>query len=154
MNCLLTDVCFNSERIVYRLECRFKSNSSRISFDGKCFPLEKPEENIKVSRSLLKLCPIIRKSMDNEDENILSESSEDEIEQISSPKSAINVVNDDYLDELAEWEPNKSSHLILENDEEEDIEENIQQMNNETTHVDPLDSSTGKNLIIVSKPER
>jgi hypothetical protein len=151
MNCLLTDVCFNSERIVYRLECRFKSNSSRISFDGKCFPLEKPEENIKVSRSLLKLCPIIKESMDNEDDNVSSESSEDEIEQISSP---INLVNDDYLDELAEWEPNKSSHIILENDEEEDIEENIQQMNNETTHVDPLDSSTGKNLIIVSKPER
>jgi hypothetical protein len=138
--CLLFDICLNSERISYLLEYRFKRNSNRTSFDFKCFLPEQPSNNRKISHSLTKNYSTIIKSIDNDDENVSSESSEDEIEQISSPKSSINLTDDDYLDKLAEWEPNKST-LLVESNEDEEEEETIQQMNDEDAHIDSIGSS-------------
>jgi len=144
--CLLNNLYLNSERIFYRLEYRFKNNSCKTSFDFKSFLPEQPSYNTKMSCSLLEFHPIIIKSIDDDDDHVSSESSEDEIEQISSSKSSINLVNDDYLNKLAEWEPGKSPGIIEndDDDEEEAIENDVQQMNNENTHADSIDSSTSK----------
>jgi hypothetical protein len=133
--CLLSDKCLNSERISYIFEYRFKKNSNRTSFDFKTFLPEQPSNNIKFSHSLLKIHPKIIESIDIDDENSSSESSEDEIEQISSPKMLTNLTDNDYLDKLVEMEVKKSPSIVesSEDEEEEKIEDNI--------HIEPIDSS-------------
>jgi hypothetical protein len=141
--CLLSNIILNSERISYLLECRFKSNSIRTSFDFKSFLPEQPSNNAKVSRSLLKLYPIRINSNNNDDESISSESSDEEIEEISSPKLSFNVNNDDYLDNLAEWEPNQQ-RPIVETDDEEEVRNDIQAIIHDNTHADAIDMSAGE----------
>ncbi|CAF4058749.1 unnamed protein product [Rotaria sp. Silwood2] len=143
--CLLPNICLNSERISYLLECRFKSNSIGASFDFKSILPEKPSNNAKISRSFLKVCPKKVNPINNNDECISSESSEDEIDQISLPKTPINAANDDYLNSLAEWEPNNFQPIIESDDEEEEEIEmriDIQTVDNDNTHVEYMDLST------------
>jgi hypothetical protein len=142
--CLLSNIILNSERISYLLECRFKSNSIRTSFDFKSFLPEQPSTNAKVSRSLLKSYPIrINSNNNDDDESISSESSDEEIEEISSPKSSFNVNNDDYLDNLAEWEPNQQQPIV-ETDDEEEVRNDIQEIIHDNTHADSIDMSAGE----------
>ncbi|CAF0990298.1 unnamed protein product [Rotaria sp. Silwood1] len=142
---LLSNICLNSERISSLLEYRFKSNSIRTSFDFKSILPEKPSDNAKISRSFLKVRPKNVNSVNNnDDKNILSESSEDEIDEISSPKTPINVADDDYLNSLAEWEPN-NLRPIIESDEEEEQQQtrsDVQKINYDNTPVDSMDLST------------
>ena len=141
--CILSNIILNSERISYRLEYRFKSNSIRTSFDFKSFLPEQPSDNAKVSRSLLKFCPISITSINNDDNTMSSESSEEEIEEISSPKTSFHASDDDYLTKLAEWEPSKPQPLI-DSDDEEEIRNDTQAIIHENDHIDSMDMSTGK----------
>jgi hypothetical protein len=145
--CLLSNLTLNSERVFYLLERRFKSNSTRTSFDFKSFLPEQPSNNTKVSRSLLRFHPSVNSVNDNE-EQILSESSEDEIEETSSPKLSPND-DDDYLNKLAEWEPNKFQSMSESDDDGENEEAKmiLQTINNENTLVDPMDLSIGKSKL-------
>jgi len=129
--CLLSDKCLNSERIFDILEYRFKRNSNRTSFYFKTFLPEQPSNNIKLSHSLLKIHPKINESIDNDDENSSSESSEDEIEQISSPNMLTNLTDDDYLDKLVEMEVKKSPSIV-ESSEDDEEEEEIESMDSST----------------------
>ncbi|CAF0761377.1 unnamed protein product [Rotaria sordida] len=160
--CLLSNICLNSERIFYLLECRFKSNSMRTSFYFKSILPEKLSNKAKISRSLLKILPKKVNSVDNnnnnddddDDESILSESLEDDIDKISLPKSPINAAaaaaagdddDDDYLNRLAEWEPNNLQPIIENDDNDDDEEEetrmDVQKINDENTNVNPMDLS-------------
>jgi hypothetical protein len=140
MCCLLNNISLNTERIFDLLECRFKSNSLKTSFDFKSFPPEQPADNIKISHSSFKFYnPTVTKSTENnDDESVSSESSNDEDEEVSSMDD---LAEDDHLDRLAEWEPDKNSPIVESEEEEED---NVQQMNEEITQVNPLDLPTGK----------
>jgi hypothetical protein len=148
---LLSNICLNSERISYRIEKRFKSNSNRTSFDFKSFLPEKPSNNTKVSRSLLKIYPINESSVNTNDENLSSESSESETEEIPSPKLPLDTTNDDFLNVLLEWDPNKAQP-VNESDieEEEEVRNDTQQINNDTIPSDHMDISTGKPITIDS----
>jgi hypothetical protein len=145
MYCLLNNISFNTERIFHLLECRFKTNSLRTSFDFKSFPPEQPANNIKLSQSSLKFHPTVIQSIENDDESVSSESSNDEDEEISSPKSANDHDEDDYLNRLAQWEPDKNSPIVeSEEEEEEEIEDNVQSMNEEIIQINSLNLPTGK----------
>jgi hypothetical protein len=140
---LLADICLNSERISYLLEYRFKCNSNRTSFDFKSFLPEQPSNRTKISRSLLKFYPTVKNSMTNNNENLSSESSEDEIEEISSPKSPLNITDDDYLNQLAEWNPDKFQSIHESDQEEEEIRNDSHQINNYNIPPEPMDLPTG-----------
>ena len=128
------DVGWSPERVFYLLEHRFQKNSFRTSFDFKSFPPDQPAKNTKISRSGLELYSTGIKLVENEEENL---SSEDESEEISSSKSTISLGEDEHLDKLAQWEPEKSPLLNIESEEEEE-------MNEEIAHVNPVDLPTGK----------
>ena len=148
---LLSNICLNSERISYRLVKRFKSNSNRTSFDFKSFLPEQPSNNTKVSRSLSKIYPINESAIDNNDENLSSESSESETEEIPSPKLLLDTTNDDLLNVLFEWDPNKAQPVNeSDTEEEEEVRNDTQQINNNTIPSDHMELSTGKSIAIDS----
>ena len=118
--CLLTDIDLNSERIYHLLERRFKSNANQTSFDFKSFRPEQPSDNAKVSRSLLRCQPKIQFLTDY-DENFSSDSSTSEEED--NDDEVLSTNDDDYLNKLAEWEP-ENFQPTTETDDDED-EENI-----------------------------
>ena len=148
--CLLFNITLNSERIFNLLVRRFKSNSTRTSFDFKSFLPEQPSNNAKVSRSLLRFIP--NKDFNNEiEENALSDSSSSEEED---NEEVVSTNDDDYLNELAEWEP-ENFQPVIENDddddddgEDEDEDESVIQSidvddNNVDNHTNQMDHSSG-----------
>jgi hypothetical protein len=143
--CLLINIDLNSQRIYHLLERRFKSNSTTTSFDFKLFPPEQPSNNAKVSRSLLRCQPKITSTYDYE-ENISSDSSTSE-EEDNDEVSSVN--DDDYLDKLAEWEPD-NFQPVVDTDDDDDEEENIIQSvsteNNDENN--QMDHSSGKHSIV------
>ncbi|CAM4821042.1 unnamed protein product [Rotaria magnacalcarata] len=143
--CLLSHIRLNKERILYLLEYRFKSNSIRTSFDFKSIHPEKPSVKAKISRSLLRCNLNSIKSINNNDENNVFESSDDEMDEISSPKSPISVNDDDYLKTLAEWDPNAMQTMIESDEEEEvqvDMRNDVQTTQDNNTNVNSMDLST------------
>ena len=67
-------------------------------------------ENVKISHPSLNIYPTVIKSIENNDENL---SSNDEDKEISSPKSMNDEnADDDNLDRLAQWEPDKYSPIV------------------------------------------
>lgn len=130
------DVYLNSERISSLLQCRFKRNSNRTSFNFKSFLFEQSLNNVKISHSSLKINPKVIQSV----ENSSSESSDDEIEQMSLTNSPRNIVDDDYLDKLAQWQPDQFSTPPIESDEDEDEEEKIE----DNIHVELVELLTGR----------
>jgi len=144
--CLLTNIDLNSQRISNLLERRFKSNSNKTSFDFKSFPPEQPSNNTKVSRSLLRIQPKVKYINDYE-ENISSNSSSSEDEEDNEEELSTN--DDDYLNKLAEWEP-ENFQPVTETDDDDDDEENeniIQSVStkngDEDNQTDPMEHSPG-----------
>lgn len=143
--CLVNNIYLNSERISSLLQSRFKRNSNRTSFDFKSCFIEQILNNIKFPRSSsFETYPRIIKTS----ENILSESSDEEIEQISSPNLTTDVMDDDnndddYLDKLARWEPNKLS--TIETDEDDEEEEEAEKMEDHI-HIDSVYSPAGRSI--------
>jgi len=142
--CLLTNIDLNSQRIYHLLERRFKSNSNKTSYDFKSFPPEKPSNNTKVSRSLLRFQPKIKYTNDY-DENISSDS--DSSSSVAEDNEDIlSTNNDDYLNELAEWEPLNFQPVIEtdDNDEGENIIQSVSTENNEEDNqMNPMECSPG-----------
>ena len=141
--CLLSNICLNAQRISYLLECRFKRNSIRTSFDFKSIRPEQLSNDAKVSRTFLKFHPKKFNSIDNDNESVSAESSDDEIDDFVSPKLTMNIVDDDYLNELAEWEPNQFQPFIESNEEENEIRNDIENIDHENKRTDSMDISTG-----------
>ena len=152
--CLLTNIDLNSHRIRQLLERRFKSNSTKTSFDFKSFPPEQPSNNAKVSRSLLRCQPRIEYTNDF-DENITSDSASSEADDDEEVLSTNDDDDDDYLNKLAEWEP-ESFQPIVETDDEEDGNENIiQSVSTENTDGEnQMDLSSGTLLTHTHTSER
>ncbi|CAF3222391.1 unnamed protein product [Rotaria socialis] len=144
--CLLSHIRLSKERILYLLEYRFKSNSIRTSFDFKSIHPEKPSIKAKISRSLLRCNPNSIKSINNNDENNAFESSDDEMNEISSPKSLTSVNDDDYLNTLAQWDPNAIQTMIESDEEEEeeqvDMRNDVQTTQDNNTNANSMDLST------------
>ncbi len=149
--CLLANIDLNSERIYHLLERRYKSNSTKTSFDFKSFLPEQPSNNAKVSRSLLRCQPKLTYINDYEDNNSsnssLSSSSEDENDDVFSTED-----DDDRLNKLAEWEPSNFQPMIETDDEDEDEDEDVNENifesvtteNNDKDHsMNPMDISSG-----------
>jgi len=142
--CLLNNIDLNPQRIYHLLEHRFKSNSNKTSFDFKSFPPEQPSNNTKVSRSLLRFQPKIKYTNDYDD-NISSDSSSEEEEDNEEISSAN---DDDYLNKLAEWEPENFQPIIETDDDDDDEDENIIQSvstenNEENNQINPMEYSPG-----------
>lgn len=148
--CLLTNIDLNSERILYILERRFKTNSNRTSFDFKSLSPEQPSNNTKVSRSLLRFQPKLKYNDDNEDSlSSESSSSEEDQEEVVSTNDDNDDDDDDYLDKLAEWEPDNFQPAIETDDEnnddddDDDEEDNIFQTINSDNQPEPMEHSSG-----------
>ena len=147
---LLANIDLNSARISHILERRFTSNSSRTSFDFKAFRPERPSNNAKVSRSLLRFNPSF-KVIDAVDEwsssgsSSSEEEAEEEEEEDQKPEDLTSTDNDDYLKELAEWEPN--SYLpIIEDEEEDEDDTTVQSMDSPPDLQDGLMDISGRGL--------
>ncbi|CAF3337928.1 unnamed protein product, partial [Rotaria sp. Silwood1] len=142
--CLLINVDLNSQRIRQLLERRFKSISNKTSFDFKSLPPEQPSNNAKVSRSFLRYQPKLKPIHDDE-QNISTDSSSSEEEDNDD---ALSTNDDDYLNKLAEWEPENFQPVIDDDDDEDENEnENIIQStskenNNEDNEINQMDYST------------
>lgn len=110
---------FNSARIDYLLERRFRKNSSRTSFDFKSIDPERPRTETKISRSLLRvqnntnLSP--EKSLKDLHDESSSSSFSDTDEPLITDKDTIaaRFNDDDYLERLAEWTSNESSSALF-----------------------------------------
>ena len=143
--CLLSNIRLNSERISYILECRFKKNSIRTSFDFKSIPPQVPSLNAKVTRSLLKVDQKKIQSLNNDDnESISTESSDNANEEIPLLKTQIDTIDDDYLNRLAQWEPNNLQPSIENDDDEQEIENTTEVVTNENNSSEPMDVLSGK----------
>ena len=119
---LLTNIHLNPARISHILERRFTSNSNRTSFDFKAFRPEQPSNNAKVSRSLLRFHPNLKIMVDGDEHSSPDSSSSDE-EEDQTPKDASSPNDDNYLNELAEWEPNSFLPITADDDDEEEDDE-------------------------------
>ncbi|CAF0777980.1 unnamed protein product [Rotaria sordida] len=146
--CLLINIDLNSQRIRQLLERRFKSNSNRTSFDFKLFPPEQPSNNAKVSRSFLRYQPKIISTNDYE-ENLSTDSSSSEEEDNDD---VFSTNDDDYLNKLAEWEPENFRPTIDEDDDDNDEDENAniiqstsEENNNEDNETNQMDYSIVEN---------
>lgn len=147
--CFLTDIDLTSERIQHLLECRFRSNSSKTSFDFKSFSPEQPLENIKVSRSFLRCEPKLNTSNDYE-ENYSSYSSSSSDDDEQDEVFSNNDADDDRLNKLAEWDPLnfQSANETDDDDDEDNTNDNADQLTSTEDHsTDSMDVSTGKRLI-------
>ena len=141
---LLTNISLNSERIGQILDRRFTSNSHRTSFDFKAFVPEQPSNNAKVSRSLLRFYPRNDGTTDDEEHASSDGSaSEDDVdEEVEAPN------NDNYLNELAEWEPDTFLAIVADDDDEVD-EQDLEEHGIQATNVAPetegsdMDCSSG-----------
>jgi hypothetical protein len=149
--CLLTDINLNPKRIYHLLERRFKNNSTKTSFDFKCFLPEQPSNNAKVSRSLLRCQPKIIHVNHNEDtlsSDEASSSEEEERDEILPTNN--NEGEDDRLEILSKWESDKYTPMI--EDDEDDENENIFQSINaenddeDDNAINPMDISSGIKL--------
>ncbi|CAF1486647.1 unnamed protein product [Adineta steineri] len=140
--CLLSNICWNSQRISYLFARRFRSNSSWTSFDFKFFLPEQPSNNTKISRSLLKFYSLKMNLSINDAENMSSDDLDDNLEEVSSPKAPCNSNDDNHLDKLAEWEPGKFLPTIESDDDEEEVKDNNKIIANENTHTDSMNLST------------
>jgi hypothetical protein len=152
--CLLKYLELNSERVVQLLEHRFKSNSKQTSFDFKSFRPEQPSNNAKVSRSLLRFNPII-KPTHVDDENISLDSSssdnDDDTEQHPNHENECSTNEDRYLNELAEWEPERCLPIIPQDlddddDEEDDDDDNDDEDIRSMSQSSHASSSSNENL--------
>ncbi|CAM4773068.1 unnamed protein product [Rotaria magnacalcarata] len=129
--CLLTNIDLNSQRVRQLFERRFKSNSSVTSFDFKSFHPEQPSNNAKVSRSLLRFQPKIQLSNDNEDNTATdSSSSEEDNHDDDDDDELSNNDYDDYLNKLAEWEP-ENFQVVTESDDDnvDDGDDGVEESN-------------------------
>ncbi|CAF4785028.1 unnamed protein product, partial [Rotaria socialis] len=67
---------------------------------------------------------------------------------ISSPKSLTSVNDDDYLNTLAQWDPNAIQTMIESDEEEEeeqvDMRNDVQTTQDNNTNANSMDLSTGK----------
>lgn len=145
--CLLSHIPLNEERISYRLQSRFKSNSLGTSFDFKSILPEKPSIRAKISRSFLRCSLNKIKTEQDANEILPSESSDDEMDEIPSPKSSVNENYDDYLYKLATWVPSRGQTLIETDDEEEENMPVDVQINQDANNLgDSMDISTGKQI--------
>ncbi|CAF3679882.1 unnamed protein product [Rotaria socialis] len=125
--CLLTNIDLNSQRVRQLFERRFKSNSSVTSFDFKSFHPEQPSNNAKVSRSLLRFQPKIQLSNDYED-HISTGSSSSEEDSHDDDGELSNNDYDDYLNKLAEWEP-ENFQVVAESDDDNDDDDDDDESN-------------------------
>ena len=82
--------------------------------------------SIKIPRSSVK-CPPIRIHPSIVDENLSSESSEEEFEAKCSPMSVNNLAEDDRLAKLAEWQP----ETMIESSESDEDEAEIAQIDHD-----------------------
>ncbi len=155
--CLLTDINLNRERVYYLLERRFKNNSTKTSFDFKCFLPEQPSNNAKVSRSLLRCQPkniCINHYEDNTSSDAASSSpSDDDHDEVFSTNEDDD--DDDRLNKLAEWESEGFQPMIETDDDEDDNENMIQSVNTENNNEDnatnPMDISSGIKFFYLQK---
>lgn len=143
---LLTNIHLNSARISHILERRFISNSNRTSFDFKAFRPEQPSNNAKVSRSLLRFHPNVKAVGDGDEYSSPDSSSSDE-EEDQKLKDASSANDDNFLNELAEWEPNSFLPIAEDDDEDEDDEDDVAHQSIESLEDlsgEPMETSAGK----------
>ncbi|UJR21090.1 hypothetical protein I4U23_024190 [Adineta vaga] len=119
-SCLLSNLCWNTERVSYHFQRRSQNNSFRTSFDFKSFLPVQLSGNVKISPSSLEFYPMTLNILDHDEQNVTSaEESENEIESILSPKLDLNT-NDEFLMKLAEWDPNNYQSRSEINDDDGD----------------------------------
>ena len=155
--CLLTDIKLNPKRVYHLLERRFKNNSTKTSFDFKCFLPEQPSNNVKVSRSLLRCQPKIvhiNRYEDSLSSDEASSSAEEEHDELSLIDN--NEGENDRLKILSEWDSvDVRSTIQDDDDDDEDENENIFQSINaendeEDNSTNPMDFSPGTKMIFFS----
>ena len=130
--CLLNGVRLDAERVESILQRRFRSNNHQTSFDFKSIRPEKPSINAKVSRSLLRFNPGVVTRIRDENELISSsESSSSSEDEIETENEKLSKTDDEYLNELAEWEPDRFLTILSDDDDDESmISENETSPNN------------------------
>ncbi|CAF2813041.1 unnamed protein product [Rotaria sp. Silwood2] len=136
--CLLINIDLNSQRIRQLFERRFKCNSNITSFDFKSFPPEQPSNNAKVSRSFLRYQPKIKPTNDYE-ENLSTDSSSSSSEDNDD---VLSTNDDDYLNKLAEWEP-ENVQPLSDNDDDGDDDDNNNEDENQNENI--IQSTSNEN---------
>lgn len=158
--CVIRKIDFSDERILQILERRFKANSSQVSFDFKAYRPERPANNAKVTRSLLRFIPKRNSNESNDYGMILSSSSsssdededdnDDKQQRSYSRRNILSVNDNDYLNDLAEWTPGNFRNISPVDDSDyddqgtENIFQSVQMSENlETNSIEDMDHSIG-----------
>lgn len=129
--CLILNQSLDLKRIFKR----FHRYSLRTNFDFKIFDIEQLTIERRQKRDLLEISSKKLEINDHQNEN-LSSDDDDENEMLSS-ESERNSIDENYLDDLVKWEPNRLPQIEFD-DEQEEISSNSSRPinNNELNSID------------------